>query len=113
MKNLTFINQPIITQNKAQIDTLCKQYGVDKLFFFGSITNSALFRDDSDIDIIVQMDESKFLPEDLGETLFNLNDEFEKLFQRPVDLIRDRPFRNQIFRKSIDDSKVLVYDSEQ
>jgi uncharacterized protein len=113
MKNSTFIYQPIITQNKVQIDALCEQYGVDKLFVFGSVTNSKLFRDDSDIDIIIQIDESKFLPEDLGETLFNLNDEFEKLFQRPVDLIRDRPFRNQIFRKNIDRSKILVYDRTQ
>jgi predicted nucleotidyltransferase len=48
-----------------------------------------------------------------GEALLNLWDKFETFFQRKVDLLTASSIRNPILKKSIESSKVLVYDGKE
>ena len=45
-----------------------------------------------------------------GEKLISLWDTFERFFNRKVDLLTDSSIHNPFLRKSIDATKILIYD---
>lgn len=88
----------------------CDNYYVYKLFFFGSVcTNN--FTQDSDIDLLLELVPMKPLKQ--GETILDLWNEFEILFQRKVDLITtDQQIKNPVLKRNINNTKQLFYDRE-
>jgi predicted nucleotidyltransferase len=91
---------------KEQLPPLCQKYHVKSLWAFGSVLTDR-FRPDSDVDIIAVFDRPAI--DDLWITFFDFKDSLEVLFNRPVDLLTDQPIRNSILRKSIDNTKQLIY----
>jgi predicted nucleotidyltransferase len=49
-------------------------------------------------------------PIDRSEKLLELWDQFETFFRRNVDLLTESSIHNPFLRKSIDSTKVLIYD---
>jgi len=49
-------------------------------------------------------------PVERGEKLISLWDTFEIFFKRKVDLLTETSIHNPYLRKSIDSTKVLIYD---
>jgi hypothetical protein len=90
---------------------LCKSHDVKALYAFGSSTNDKFKEDSSDIDLLVEIETID--PIKRGENLLELWDKFEKFFQRKVDLLTNSSIRNPILRKSIDSSKILIYNGEE
>lgn len=90
----------------AQIKELCSSNRVSTLFAFGSVTTDR-FNDESDIDLIVSIEDSD--PISYSEKYFNLKFQLEKLLNRKIDLLEDGAIRNQLLKSEIDKSKVLVY----
>jgi predicted nucleotidyltransferase len=88
--------------------SLCKQNGVKELYAFGSSTNLKFDNEQSDIDLIVEL--NKLDPLEKGERLMNIWDEFEDSFQRKVDLLTENSIKNPYLKKSIDSTKILIYD---
>ncbi|MEM7514016.1 MAG: nucleotidyltransferase domain-containing protein, partial [Bacteroidota bacterium] len=81
---------------------------VDKLFAFGSVVGPAFDAEKSDLDfLVVMMDVS---PLEKGELLLSLWDKLEDLFKLKVDLLSINSISNPYLQKSIDASKVLIYD---
>lgn len=97
-----------IKNKKGGILRLCKKYKVSKLYAFGSITSDKFDLTSSDIDLIVELEELD--PLERGEILLNLWDELEALFDRKVDLLSNPEIANPYLKKSIENSKVLIYD---
>jgi predicted nucleotidyltransferase len=91
--------------------TLCKNHDVKTLYAFGSSVNENFKEDTSDIDLLIELNTED--PIKRGENLLNLWDKFEVFFQRKVDLLTSSSIRNPILRKSIDSSKILVYDGKE
>lgn len=87
---------------------LCKSHEVKYLYAFGSSTTDSFDSQTSDIDLVVEIDSSD--PLERGEKLIDLWDKFEKFFNRKVDLLTDSSIKNPILRKSIDNTKILIYD---
>ena len=88
----------------------CENYPIHKLFFFGSVCTEH-FKPESDIDLIIELDPMKPLIQ--GETILNLWDEFENLFQRKVDLLTtDQQIKNPVLKRNINNTKQLFYDRE-
>ena len=95
-----------INPYRKNIETLCKSHNVDKLYLFGSATNTDL-NDSSDIDFLV-----KFKPFDLKKYLINYIDLKEKLkvlLERDIDLLEEQTLKNPYLIKSIDKNKELIY----
>jgi uncharacterized protein len=88
--------------------TLCSTHKVKYLYAFGSSTTNKFDFDKSDIDLLVEIDSQD--PIERGENLISLWDTFEEFFHRKVDLLTEASIRNPYLRKSIDSSKVLLYD---
>lgn len=90
---------------------LCKSRQVASVFAFGSTVNGKFNTDTSDVDLLVQLNIND--PIEYGETLLALWDELEFFFKRKVDLLTEDSIKNPYLKKSIDDSKVLIYDGER
>ena len=81
------------------------------MYAFGSSLNDTFNDKKSDIDIVVDLNYQD--PLDYGEALLNLWDELEVLFGRKVDVLTDASIRNPYLRKSIENSKKLIYDGQR
>src|SRR5450759_1226663 len=97
-----------ILKRQKYFDVLCKNHKVKYLYAFGSSVTSRFDFKKSDIDLLVEIDSSD--PIDRGEKLLSLWDLFEVFFQRKVDLLTESSIFNPYLRKSIDSTKVLIYD---
>ena len=95
---------------KAFLD-LCNNHDVKMLYAFGSATNGRFNSETSDIDLLVEIfySDSKD-PIARGENLLELWDKFELFFKRKVDLLTYSSLINPILLKSINSSKILLYD---
>lgn len=96
----------IITKNKAEIEKICKEHKVVKLYAFGSVCTGK-FNENSDVDLIVYVNENN--PVEKGEILLKLWDKFENLFKRKVDLLIDKKIENYILDSNIQKSKKIIY----
>jgi predicted nucleotidyltransferase len=91
--------------------SLCKSHDVKRLYAFGSSITDGFQEDTSDIDLLVELHTED--PIKRGEAFLNLWDKLEAFFQRKVDLLTSFSIRNPILKKSIDSSKILVYDGKE
>jgi predicted nucleotidyltransferase len=85
---------------------LCLRNKVKSLYVFGSVLTGR-FNDGSDIDLVVDIDESD--PLAYGEYYFDLKFALEDLLHRPIDLLESKAIRNPYLRENIDKSKQIVY----
>lgn len=91
--------------------SLCKAHNVKNLYAFGSSINDQFNEDSSDIDLLIEIDNDD--PIERGENLMSIWDQFEQFFQRKVDLLTITSIKNPILKKSIDATKVLIYDGNE
>lgn len=97
-----------ISKNPGEFRALCKAHKVRYLYAFGSSVTERFNSKTSDIDLLVELDAPD--PVDRGEKLMSLWDTFEAFFHRKIDLLTEPSMRNPFLRKSIDATKVLIYD---
>jgi len=95
-----------ISTHQAEIEELCRRYGVRTLYVFGSAVRDAL-TEGSDIDFLVDFD-NPVVP-GYADRYFGLIEDLEDLLGRPIDLIVERAIRNPYFRESVEESRVLLY----
>jgi len=97
-----------ISKKRKDFTLLCKTHNVKYLYAFGSSLSDRFDPAESDIDLLIEIDSND--PLERGEQLLALWDLFEGFFRRKVDLLTDSSIRNPFLRKSIDSTKVLIYD---
>jgi predicted nucleotidyltransferase len=95
-----------LDQYSREINSLCLQNKVKSLFVFGSVLNGR-FTEDSDIDLVVDIDSSD--PLEYAENYFNLKFALQDLFRRQIDLLENKAIKNPYIRQNIDRTKSLVY----
>lgn len=100
-----------IQRSPQEFVGLCKSYDVKSLYAFGSSIKGNFKEASSDIDLLIELSTED--PAQRGENLMNIWDHFERFFQRKVDLLSATSIRNPILKRSIDGSKVLVYDGTE
>ena len=95
-----------IDDYKNDLTRLCVQNKVKSLYVFGSVLTNR-FDNDSDIDLIVDIDSTD--PLEYADCYFNLKFALQDLFKRSVDLLENKSVRNNYLRQEIDNSKELIY----
>lgn len=98
-----------LENKREQFLQLCKSHHVKSLFAFGSSVQGN-FKEESDIDLLVEIDESS--PISRGEILISLWDKLESFFQRKVDLLTNQSINNPFLKANIDKTKHLIYDGQ-
>ena len=99
-----------ILKRLTDFKTLCQNHNVSYLYAFGSSTTDKFNFENSDIDLLVEIEDND--PLERGEKLLSLWDTFEAFFHRKVDLLTDSSVKNPYLRKNIDSTKVLLYDGK-
>jgi predicted nucleotidyltransferase len=99
-----------ILKHQDDFTALCKSHNVAYIYAFGSSTTDKFNDASSDIDLLVEIDDLD--PIEKGEKLLSLWDTFEVFFHRKVDLLTESSIRNPYLRKSIDATKILIYDGK-
>jgi predicted nucleotidyltransferase len=97
---------PLIDQYTTDIQKLCEQYKVRRLYAFGSVLTDR-FKKDSDVDLIVD-----FEPLDINkyaDNYFDLKFALEDILHRSVDLLEEKAIRNPYFRMAIESQRQLIY----
>lgn len=87
-----------------ELADLCRRYHVRELALFGSVLRDD-FRDDSDIDILVEFEPGA--PIGLIEYI-RLQNELTELLRRPVDLV-EKPGLKRFLRDSVIESAHTIY----
>ena len=100
---------PLVARRKRQIRNLCRRHHVKRLDVFGSAVNGDFHPDESDIDFLVEFDDS--VEGQRFETRFQLTEELEALFGRSVDLVDDSAIQNPYFRDEVDQTRELVFQA--
>ncbi|MDR9419118.1 nucleotidyltransferase family protein [Gracilimonas sp.] len=101
----------IITHHKRDISNLCKTFGVESLYVFGSAASNSS-SESSDIDFLISFQDT-LSPEEYSENYFSIRQAFTDLFEREIDLVTKNSLSNPYFIESIDKTKVLIYDQKQ
>ena len=97
----------LLEKNLELIKNYCREYDVEKLHAFGSVTSDG-FSDTSDVDLLVKFKNIPF--EKYADNYFRLHEIFETVFMRKVDLVTERSLSNPYFIKKVNQTKVLIYE---
>lgn len=98
---------PEVSNQKAELDQLCRTYSVERLELFGSAAAGGFRPGDSDLDFLVE-----FLPLPPGayaDAYFGLLESLEGLFGKRVDLVVASAIKNPYFRQSVEQGKTMLY----
>lgn len=87
------------------VKALCLRYKVKRLSVFGSLVKGG-FREDSDIDLIVDFE--PLSNREYKDNYFNFQFALEDKFQRPVDLIEAPQIRHPYFKRNVEAHQKLV-----
>lgn len=98
----------VIQSQPGSFKELCRSHQVTYIYAFGSSVTDRFDEKTSDIDLLVDIAVPD--PVERGEKLMSLWDKLETFFQRKVDLLTESSIKNPFLRKSIDATKVLIYD---
>ncbi|MEX0966269.1 MAG: nucleotidyltransferase domain-containing protein [Bacteroidia bacterium] len=100
----------ILHGRENELRTLCQAHHVKYLFAFGSSVSANFSDNSSDIDLMVEIDETD--PIEKGELLLDFYMALQDFFNRKVDLLTDQPIENAYLRENVESTKVLIYDRE-
>lgn len=100
-----------IKKHLDKLISLCNKYNVDKLYVFGSALTSSFDKENSDIDLLVNLSIVDSI--ERGEALIGLWSDLETVFNRKVDLVTEDSIRNPYLKSNIDYTKKLIYEREE
>jgi predicted nucleotidyltransferase len=103
------IMKDIIQSKIHEIAKICAKRLVLRLAVFGSATGDDFDIASSDLDFLVEF--HPMPPAQHADSYFGLQEDLERLFGLPVDLVERAPIRNPYFLKTVEETQVVVYDA--
>lgn len=97
-----------VLERQSELADLCQRNHARRLHLFGSATRADFRPAESDLDFLVELDET-LQPAAYSQAFFALKEGLEMLFQRPVDLLTPQALRNPFLRRRIEAEQVPVY----
>lgn len=97
----------LIADHRAEIEALCRQYGVLRLDLFGSAATGAFNEATSDLDFIATFADTR--KPGYADRFLDFADALETLFGRRVDLVTDRSIQNPYFQEEVDATRRPIY----
>jgi predicted nucleotidyltransferase len=98
----------LIEKKRGELAELCRRYGVQSLYLFGSAATGQFLPRSSDLDFAVELLDQQPTGS-YADRYFGLLESLERLFGRPVDLVVESAIRNPYFREAVEKSKALLY----
>jgi predicted nucleotidyltransferase len=98
----------LVQSNLPAVRELCSRYRVRRLHLFGSAARGG-FQAGSDVDLLVEFEPMSYAEH--AACYLDLVQALEELFARPVDLLEPGPIRNPYLQKTIEQTKLLLYEA--
>ncbi len=98
---------PLIEQHRAEITALCQKYQVKRLELFGSAARCDFDPSRSDLDFLVEFEDSGW--KGSFRRYMGLKLQLEDLFQRSVDLVEPAAIENPFFIEVVNRHRSLFY----
>lgn len=95
-----------LAPNESTLTDLCRRLGVRRLAVFGSAATSNFDPETSDVDFLVEFDDS--VPSAF-DAYFGLKEELEILLGRPVDLVMPKSLENPHFAAAVERTRRELY----
>lgn len=99
----------LVQDHLGELRQICERHHVRRLSLFGSAAGGAFDSQRSDIDLLVRF--RHLSPADYADAYFSLSEELERLFGHSIDLIEEDAIRNPVFRRSAEESSIVLYDA--
>ena len=99
---------PLVSEHIDDIAELCRRHHVQRLDLFGSGATERFDPGRSDIDFLVSY-RPDAEPDPWFSKFLQLQQELADLFDRPVDLVFDQPFRNPYFAQAVEETRTPIY----
>jgi len=96
-----------IDEQRDEIAAACRQYGIERLFVFGSAIREDFRPGESDIDLLVE-----FGPIDITKKFhayLDAREAFRRIFNADVDLVMRGAVKNKVIAKEIDRTKKPIF----
>jgi predicted nucleotidyltransferase len=96
-----------VDEQQDEIAAACRQYGIERLFVFGSAIREDFRPGESDIDLLVE-----FGPIEVTKKFhvyLDAREAFRRIFNADVDLVMRGAVKNKVIAKEIDRTKRLIY----
>ena len=98
----------IVEDRRAEVAALCENYGVERLYLFGSAVGGGFDPEASDLDFVVSFERRD--PPELFDRYFGLEEDLEALFGRRVDLVMEGALlKDPDFAEGISGERVSLY----
>jgi len=97
----------ILEEKARELEDISHRRLVQRLSLFGSATGNSFDPAASDLDFLVQL--PTLSPSQHADCYFGLQEDLERLFGRPVDLVEPGTIRNPYFRQAVEQSQELIY----
>lgn len=99
---------PLIHRYHETLHDICRRFNVRRLELFGSASENSADDNAHDIDLLVE-----FTPDyDLGpwmKNFFDLRDQLQNLFDKPVDLTMPGSMHNPYFRREVNRTRKTLF----
>lgn len=99
---------PLVSEHIDDIAELCRRYHVLRLDLFGSAATDHFDPQTSDLDFLVSYRPDAG-PDPWFRDYLELQQALAELFDRPVDLVFDKPFRNPYFAQAVEETRTPLY----
>ncbi len=97
----------LIEKNRQRLFDICRRYHVSVLEVFGSAVTDQFDEERSDIDFLVEFDNT--VRENRFDNFFSFLEELKKLFNRPVDLVEPGGLKNPYLIQRINQTRKRIY----
>jgi len=97
----------IVQEKVKDLPALCNHRGVRRLALFGSAASGLFNPTSSDLDFLVEF--HLVGPAQHADNYFGLQDDLERLFGVPVELVEPGPIHNPYFQQAVEKTQVLLY----
>lgn len=94
---------------QSELDELCRKFGVERLYLFGSAASGRFNPRTSDMDFLVRMADRQPTGA-YADRYLSLAENLERLFDHRVDLVTEESIRNPHFRREVEATRQLVYE---
>jgi uncharacterized protein len=102
---------PLLLEKRPAIEALCRAYGVQRLYVFGSAATGTR-RADSDFDFSVVFELQR--PENRGSNHKHLIRGLSEVLQdAQVDIVDEEFLKNKFFLEELTETKLPLYDAEK
>jgi len=99
----------LIERHREALAALAARHHVRRMAIFGSASGGSFDPVRSDVDVLVEF--AELTPVERAEAYFGLLEGLELLLGRSVDLVEEAAIRNPYLRRSVEASRIVVYEA--